>query len=119
MSRRPKALDRVDDLRATATIIHETIFELHQSILVRDPTETRSLELLAESARIVTVELPDRTALVRRMGSRWTEQNVLDPPAAALKAQAIDAQMEEAEPTVLALLARQREIAASLRAMLA
>jgi hypothetical protein len=119
MSERPKALDRVDELRATATIIHETIFELHQRLLFRDPAETGSFDLVAESARIVTVELPERTALVRRMGATWTEQKVLDPPAAAATASEIASQMKHAERTVLPLLARQREIAAGLRATLA
>jgi hypothetical protein len=119
MSRRPKASDRVDDLRATATIIHETIFQLHQRLLVRDPGETRSLELVAESARIVTVELPARTALLRQLGATWTEQVLLDPAAAAATSQEIATQMQEAERTVLPLISRQREIVAKLRAMLA
>jgi hypothetical protein len=119
VSESPAALQRLDSMLAEATIAHEAIFELHRRLLVRERGGNESAELVAESARIATVRLPALAVPLRGLLTRWPEESVLDQYAAASTAREAAAQLAAVEPEMRSLLARQSEIAARLRALLA
>jgi hypothetical protein len=119
MSERPEQLERLDAILGAATYAHETIFELRRVSLGRGREEGEVSELLAESARIATLELPRILDGARDLSSRWHDEVLLDPAAAAVTAAEIGARLAALEPQVMPLLARQGEIVARLRAILA
>jgi hypothetical protein len=119
VSESPAPLQRLNSLLAEATIAHEAIFELHRRLLVRERGGSESTELVAESARIATVRLPALAVPLRGLDTRWQEESVLDPHAADLTAREAAAGLAAVEPEMRSLLARQSEIAARLRALLA
>jgi hypothetical protein len=82
MSDRPEEIERLKDILRGAGLAHEVIFDLHRRLLDSDPSRTDSLELVAESARIATVRLPQLTAGLRGLASRWDEQSLPGPEAA-------------------------------------
>jgi hypothetical protein len=118
MPERAPAITRLDSLLGAATIAHEAIFELHRRLLARERGGNESVELVAESAQIATVRLPALGVPLRRLATRWDEESVLDPHAAASTAQEIAARLAAVESEMRSLLARQSEIAARLRALL-
>jgi hypothetical protein len=119
VSDRPEQLRRLDTLQGAADLAHQAIFDMHRELLGRDRAQAESTRLLAESARIATARLPQLTAQARRLGAKWDEEWVLDPPAVAGTARKIVAELAVVEPEISSLLARQREIAARLRELLA
>jgi hypothetical protein len=113
----PAAILRLDSLLAQAAITHEVIFEMRRGLIARDRGTSEQARLLAESARIVTVDLPALTATARRLARTWQEQDVLDPKAAETTLAELEAELARIEPETFPLLGRQREIAARLRSM--
>jgi hypothetical protein len=100
-------------------IAHEAIFEMRCELVARDRSDPRHVRLLEESARIVTVELPDRSATARQLVAKWEEQSLLDPEGAADTLAVLEAELACVVPRIRPLLDRQREIAAELlRSML-
>jgi hypothetical protein len=118
MSERPEQLDRLYVAQATAKLAHETIFGLNRRLLDRGTEAAESSQLVGESAQIVLVRLPGLTASVRRLGTRWDEESLLDPAAASDTARQIGEQFAVLEAELRALLTRQVEIARQLRALL-
>lgn len=113
------AITRLNSLLAEATIAHEAIFEMRRRLLVRERSENESAQLVAESAQIATVRLPALALPLRQLATQWDEKSLLDPQAAASTAQEIATQLAAVEPEMQSLLARQSEIAARLRGLLA
>jgi hypothetical protein len=105
------------DPRGVGTVAHEAIFEMRRELIARDRSGPEQARLLAESARIVTVDLPALTAAARRLAGTWQDQDVLDPKAAETTLAELEAELARIRPEVSALLGRQREIAARLRSM--
>jgi len=68
----------------------------------------------SDTARIVTVEVPEVLTQVRRLDALWSEQELLDPPAAADTLRALTTEVVRVEPTLARLRARHREVAAEL-----
>jgi hypothetical protein len=118
MPDRPEAITRFNTLLGQATITHGAIFDLHRRLLVRGRAGSDSAGLLAESARIATVGLPSLARPLARLATRWDEESLLDPQAADSTAREIAAKLAAVEPGMRSLLARQGEIAATLRARL-
>ena len=112
---RPIELRRLDALMASAMIAHEAIFEMSRELRAQGSLNAEMDGLLRESARIVTVVLPNVTATARRLGTRWSERDLLESSAAAVVLRKIEAEMERIEPKIEELLARQRQIAGCLR----
>jgi hypothetical protein len=119
MTTRPQPLRRLATIQSAADLAHLAIFDMHRELLGRDDVRAVSAGLLAESAQIATVRLPGLTAPLRRLGARWEEQSLLDPTTANDTADQIIAGFADIEPDLGELLARQREIAACLRELLA
>jgi hypothetical protein len=118
MTERPKELERLRILVSTATLTHEAIFGMRRMVLERGLDIGEADRLLAESARIVTVRLPGLTTRVRRLGSRWEEQSLLDPDAARATAEEIAAEYATVEGELNALAARVDDIAARMHRLL-
>ena len=97
-------------------IAHAAIFTQHRVLteLGREDAGTRAL--LDESVRIVFTDAPAATLAARSLAARWAEQQLLDPAGAERLRPQLAAEIEEAERGLRALLARQEEIAAELRA---
>jgi hypothetical protein len=61
----PTAIKQLDLLLKTATIAHEAIFEIRRERIAADQGNPEQAQLLEESARIVTFELPGLSAAAR------------------------------------------------------
>jgi hypothetical protein len=117
MPERPQAITQLNSLLGAVTIAHEAIFEMRRELIARDQGSPEQARLLAESARIVTVELPRLSAVARRLSVRWQEQSLRDTAGAKETLAELESELARIEPDVDSLLDRQREIAARLRSM--
>jgi hypothetical protein len=114
---RPDSVKRFDSLLAVATIAHEAIFEMRRDLIGQDRGGPEQARLLAESARIVTVDLPTVSTTARQISAMWKEQSVLDPGAAKITLAELESELARIQPEIDALLSRQRAIAAQMRSM--
>lgn len=80
---------------------------------------TRTRELLADVTRMATVDMPAAAAEVRRLAALWSEQDMLDPAAAAVTGRAVTAEAQRAEALLADMRARQNEVAADFHRRLA
>lgn len=117
MPERPPAIQRLNSLLGAATIAHEIIFETRRELIATDRGNPEQARLLAESAQIVTVELPRLSATARQLSAKWREQSLLDSRGAEETLVELESELERIEPKIDSALGRQREIAAQLRAM--
>jgi hypothetical protein len=111
---RPEPLARIDRYLAAARIAHEAIWDLHRELVVSARADDRTRDLLGEAARIVTVEVPEALTQVRRLDALWSEQELLNPPAAADTLSALKVAVDRVEPQLASLRARHRDVAAEL-----
>lgn len=118
MRERPEELERLDTILAAATFAHETIFELRRALLDRGVEDDEATELLAESARIATLDLPRLLGPLQRLSSRWGDEILLAPDAATRTAEEIAAALVAVEPEVRRLLERESAIATRLDSLL-
>jgi hypothetical protein len=118
MPKRPSAIKRLDSLLGAVTIAHEVIFETRRELIAADRGTPEQARLLAESAQIVTVELPRLSATARQLSTRWQEQSLLNSKGAEEVLAELESELKPLEPKIDSLLDRQREIAALLRSML-
>ena len=114
MAARPEPLARIDRYFAAARIAHEAIWDLHHELVTSERVDKRTRELLREAARIATVDLSDVSAEVRRLDALWSEQELLDPSAAAETLRTLGAEVDRVEPQRARVRARQDEIAREL-----
>lgn len=114
----PAELRRLDAFLASAMIAHEAIFDMTRELRAQGSMSAPTEDLLAESAQIVTMSLPNLTGTVRRLASRWGERDLLAPSAAAATIREIETELDRIGPEIEQLLARQRQIAAHLRSLL-
>jgi hypothetical protein len=117
MPERPPAIKRLDSLLGAVTIAHEIIFEIRRELIAADRGNPEQARLLAESAQIVTVELPRLSATARQLSARWREQSLLDTKGAEEALAELESELRRIEPKIDSVLNRQREIAAQLRSM--
>lgn len=117
MPESPSAIQRLDSLLGAATIAHEIIFETRRELIAADRGNPEQARLLAESAQVVTIELPRLSATARQLSAKWREQSVLDSMGAKEALVELESELKRIEPKIDSLLDRQREIAAQLRAM--
>jgi hypothetical protein len=117
MPEHPPAINRLDSLLGAATIAHEIIFETRRELIAADRGTPEQAQLLAESAQIVTVDLPRLSATARQLSARWREQSLLDSTGAEATRAELESELKRIEPKIDSLLDRQREIAAQLCAM--
>lgn len=115
---RPRELRRLDALMASAMIAHEAIFEMSRELRAQGSVSEETEGLLRESAQIVTIVLPNMTATARRLGSRWSERDLLESSAAGATLREIETEMERIGPEIEQLLTRQRRIAGRLSDLL-
>lgn len=118
MSGRPEQLERLDTIFSAAGLAHETIFELRRALLGRGLEAEEATDLLAESARIATSELPLLLGPLRSLSSRWEEEALLAPDLAGATAAEIATGLAAIESQVIRLLDRQSAIAARLGLLL-
>lgn len=113
----PQAVAQLNSLLGAATIAHEAIFEMRRDLLARDEGNAEHARLVAESAQIVTAELPRLTAVARQLSAQWREQDLLDRRGARRTLAALETELVRIEPDADALLSRQQAIAGQLRSM--
>jgi hypothetical protein len=92
----------------------EAIWDLHHELVTREGADKRTRELLREAARIATVDMSDVSVEVRRLDALWSEQELLDPAAAADTLSALAVEVDRVEPQLIRLRARQDVIAREL-----
>ena len=76
-----------------------------------------SAQLLEESARIATVELPGPSATARRLSAKWRDQVLLDAEGAAKTLAELKSELSRIKVDAESLLDRQLEIAARMDSM--
>ena len=115
MPEHPPAIKRLDSLLGAVTVTHEIIFETRRELIAADRGNPEQARLLAESAQIVTVEIPRLSATARQLTARWRERNLLDGTGAEEVLAELESELKRIEPKIDSLLDRQREIVALLR----
>jgi hypothetical protein len=113
MTDRPACLELVDGYVAGAMIAHEYAFALHRELVEAGTDDDHARGLLRESAA-VALEMP---ALARRLAGledEWSEQELLDPPAAEGTLHLLEERVVELAPDFATLSDRQRQIIAEL-----
>lgn len=117
MAEDPAAIKQLNLLLSSATIAHETIFEIRRELIERDRGSPEQARLLEESARIVTIELPGLSASARQLSAKWREQSLLDAKRAEKTLAELESELARIEIDAESLLDRQIEIAARLNSM--
>ena len=115
MPETPLAVARLDAYLATATIAHEAIADLHDELAARSLSNEGSRRLFREAARIATSEVPKALTEARRLRGLWSEQELLDPTAAADTLRLLSDEIERVEPQLTQMRARLNEIVRELR----
>ena len=118
MAERPPVLARLDSFLAASVIAHEATFDLHRELAELGRAGADADQLLVESARLTTVEIPRTVAEARRLAVVWKDKSILDPAAAATTLESLVGELDRIEPAMRDFLKRQREIAERLRSML-
>ncbi len=113
----PTAIKELDLLLQTATIAHESIFEIRRELIASDQGNLEQAQLLEESARIVTVELPGLSTTARRLSAKWRDQVLLDAEGAAKTLAELKSELMRIKGDAESLLDRQLEIAARMDSM--
>ncbi len=113
----PTAIKELDLLLQTATIAHESIFEIRRELIASDQGNPEQAQLLEESARIATVELPSLSATARRLSAKWRGQVLLDAEGAAETLVELKSELARIKVDAESLLDRQLEIAARMDSM--
>ena len=113
----PTAIKELDLLLQTATIAHESIFEIRRELIASDRGDPEQAQLLEESARIVTVELPGLSATARQLSAKWRDQVLLDAEGAAKTLAELKSELARIKVDAESLLDRQLEIAARMDSM--
>src|SRR4051794_15132264 len=83
MAELPEPVARLDRYLATVTIAHESIADLHDELAAQSRSDVATRDLLREAGRIAAIEAPAVLSGASRIRSRWSEQDLLDPAAAA------------------------------------
>ena len=113
----PTAIKELDLLLQTATIAHESIFEIRRELIASDQGNPEHAQLLEESARIATVELPGLSATARQLSAKWRDQVLLDAEGAAETLAELKSELARIKVDAESLLDRQLEIAARMDSM--
>jgi hypothetical protein len=113
----PTAIKELDLLLQTATIAHESIFEIRRELIASDQGSPEQAQLLEESARIATVDLPGLSAAARRLSVKWRDQVLLDAESAAKTLAELKSELARIKVDAESLLDRQLEIAARMDSM--
>lgn len=113
----PTAIKELDLLLQTATITHESVFEIRRELIASDQGNPEQARLLEESARIVTVELPGLSATARQLSAKWRDQVLLDAEGAAKTLAELQSELSRIKVDAESLLDRQQEIATRMDSM--
>jgi hypothetical protein len=114
MTDRPEPLRLVNSYSAAARLAHEYIFDLHRELAEMDAAGDDTRELLRESATVTVERIPELTRTVRGLEREWSEQELLDPPAAKRTIERLNGDVEVLLPALVALRARQNQIVIEL-----
>lgn len=113
----PTAIKELDLLLQTATITHESVFEIRRELIASDQGNPEQAQLLEESARITTIELPGLSAAARQLSAKWRDQVLLDAEGAAKTLAELKSELARIKVDAESLLNRQQEIAARMDSM--
>ncbi len=113
----PTAIKELNLLLQTAMIAHESIFEIRRELIASDRGNPEQAQLLEESARIATIELPGLSATARRLSKKWRDQALLDAEGAAETLAELESELARIKVDAESLLDRQLEIAARMDSM--
>ena len=111
------AIQELNLLLQTATIAHESIFEIRRELIASDQGNPEQAQLLEESARIATIELPRLSAVARLLSAKWRDQALLDAEGAAETLAELKSELGRIRLEAESLLDRQLEIAARMDSM--
>jgi hypothetical protein len=113
----PTAIRELDLLLQTATITHESVFEIRRELIASDEGNPEQAQLLEESARIATIELPSLSAAARQLSAKWRDQTLLDAEGAAKTLVELESELARIEADAESLLDRQSAIATRMDSM--
>ncbi len=114
MSELPDPIQRLNRHFAVATLTHEYVADRCRELVEIHADDESSRGLLSESAAVVLGQMPRLTARLRRLAHEWGEHDLLDPQRAEQTVAQLAATLEQIEPKLSDLHARQSEIAAEL-----
>jgi len=86
-------------------------------LIASDQGNPEQAQLLEESARIATVELPGLSAAARQLSAKWRDQVLLDAEGAAKTLAELKSELACIKVDAESLLDRQLEIAARMDSM--
>lgn len=114
MTDRPGPLGLVDGYLAAARIAHEYVFDLLRELAELDVADDHTRDLLHESAAVALERMPELTRRLRGLEREWSEQELLDPPAAERTLERLISDVAALVPALAALRTRQNQIVADL-----
>jgi hypothetical protein len=114
MINRPGPLGQLDGYFAAARIAHEYVADLHRELVELDAADDHTRELLLESAAVTIEQMPALTRRLRGLEREWSEQELLDPPAAERTIKRLESELAQLVPSLRALRDLQNQIAAEL-----
>lgn len=112
----PDPILRLDRHFARATLAHEYVADRRRELIELHADDERSRRLLAESAAVILTQMSQLATRARRLQREWAERDLLDPQRAEETIAELAATLEQIEPRLNELHARQSEIAAELTA---
>lgn len=118
MAELPDPVARLDRYLATVTIAHESIADLHDDVAAQSRSDEATRGLLREAGRIAAIEAPDVLREASRLRDRWSEQDLLDPGAAAETRRLVAAELDRVLPELSRIRRRQNEIGQEFRRLL-
>jgi hypothetical protein len=107
-------LGLVDGYLAAARIAHEYVFDLLRELAELDVADDHTRDLLHESAAVALERMPELTRRLRGLEREWSEQELLDPPAAERTLERLISDVAALVPALAALRTRQNQIVADL-----
>jgi hypothetical protein len=113
MTSRPSCLQLIDQYVAGATIAHEYAFGLHHKLVEAGAADDYTRKLVRESLA-VALELSAVARRVRDLELEWSEQELLDPPAAARTAKRLEERVAKLAPEFAVLRERHKRIVSEL-----
>jgi hypothetical protein len=114
MTDRPAPLRLLDHHFAVSEILHAYAFDLSRDLLKQGSDDDRAQQLVKESAAVTLERMPELARGLRSLELAWSEQELLDPPAAARTLDRLAVLLAELALDFAALRARQDQIIAEL-----
>jgi hypothetical protein len=113
MTERLACLELIDSYIAGAMIAHEYAYGLHRKLVDVDADTGHTRKLLGESAA-VALEMPALRRRLLDLERKWSEQELLDPPAAQRTVRQLENAVAGLVPELAVLSNQHKQVLAEL-----